>query len=83
MQDFSGEQLWGLEVLWPLQVFTRGTMVSVSFTLCVRYLEFQRMMYMGGYGDYGFNMGYADNYYNRFKHAQRFSGTSAVCVFSL
>ena len=38
---------------------------------------------MGGYGDYGFNMGYADNYYNRFKHAQRFSGTSAVCVFSL
>ena len=29
-----------------------------------RYHEYQRMMYMGGYGG-GYNMGYSNNFYNR------------------
>ena len=32
--------------------------------LIPRYHEYQRMMYMGGYGG-GYNMGFGNNYYNR------------------
>jgi len=38
-----------------------------------RYIEYQRMMNMGGYGSYGgsYDMGYADHYYNNYYNRNR------------
>ena len=59
------ELLLELQAGWQLQVFIRGQCQGpAKFILSPRYHEYQRMMYMGGYGG-GYNMGFGNNYYNR------------------
>ena len=59
------------EVLWRVGA---GLLI-----LSPRYHEYQRMMYMGGYGG-GYNMGFGNNYYNRWR--PRTAKPHVVVVFS-
>ena len=66
--------LLGLEVPWRLTVFIKGkNLCGQRFINNPRYIEYQRMMNMGGYGSYGgsYDMGYNDHYYNDYYNRNR------------